>query len=74
LGSLWPRRYSVTDPRSLRDKYLTAEAMFTKLRLVDTTVAEAIQVRRVLIRKSLLLKSAMIALALAVVSIAGAVT
>ena len=74
LGSFWPRRYSVTDLRSLRDKYLTAEAMFTKLRLVDTTVAEAIQVRRVLIRKSLLLKSAMIALALAVVSIAGAVT
>jgi hypothetical protein len=41
---------------------------------VDTTVAEAIQVRRVLIKKSLLLKIAMIALALAVVSIAGAVT
>ena len=24
LGSFWPRRYSVTDLRSLRDKYLTA--------------------------------------------------
>jgi hypothetical protein len=74
LGSFWPRRYSITDLRSLRDKYLAAEESFTRLKLVDATVAEAAQVRNVLIRKSLMLKGAMLALALAVISIAAAVT
>jgi hypothetical protein len=64
----------LTDLRSLRDKYLTAELIFTKLKLVDTTVAEAAQVRGILIRKALLLKGAMVALALAVISVAAPVT
>jgi hypothetical protein len=72
LGSFWPRAFWLTDLRSLRDKYLTAEEAFTKLNLVDATVAEAAQVRDVLIRKSRLLKGAMVALA--VISVAAATT
>lgn len=70
LASFWPRRFSLTDLRSLRYKYLSAEEVFTKLKLVDTTVAESMKARDVLIRKSLLLKTAMGALALAVISLA----
>ncbi len=70
LGSFWPRRFSLTDLRSLRDKYVSAEEVFTMLKLVDTTVAESMKARTVLITKSLLLKTAMGALALAVVSLA----
>ena len=72
LRSFWPRRYWLTDLRTLRDKYLTAEAAFTKLKLVDATVAEAAQVEDALIRKARMLKVAMVALALAVTFVAAA--
>ncbi len=74
LSSFWPRRFWLTDLRALRDKYLTAEPAFTKLNIIDATIAEAAQVRDVLILKSRLLKVAMVSLASAVLSVATAVT
>jgi hypothetical protein len=74
LGSFWPRDFSLTHLRSLRDKYLSSEAAFTRLNLVDATIAQAIQVRRVLRWKARLLKVAMSALALAVICVSAAVT
>ena len=38
LWTVWPRRYWSTNLRSLRDKYLAAEAEFTALQLLDTQV------------------------------------
>jgi hypothetical protein len=72
LSAFWPRRYWLTDLRALRAKYLTAEEAFTNLNILDATVAEAAQVRTVLIWKSRLLKLAMLLLASAVVSTSSA--
>jgi hypothetical protein len=74
LASFWPRDFSLTHLRSLRDKYLSSEAAFTRLNLVDATIAQAIQVREVLILKARLLKVAMGALGLAVICVSAAVT
>jgi hypothetical protein len=72
LSSFWPRRYWLTDLRSLREGYLTSEVAFTKLRLIDAMVVETTQVKETLIRKARLLKIAMAALALSVSSVAAA--
>ncbi len=72
LSSFWPRRYWLTDLKSLRERYLTSESAFTKLRVLDAMVVEAAQVRDALIRKGKLLKIAMAALALAVTFVAAA--
>jgi len=74
LGSFWPRQYWLTDLRVLRDKYLTAQIEFTKLNVLDATVAESAQARNMLILKARLLKAAMVSLALAVLCVAAAVT
>lgn len=72
LASFWPRRFWLTDLRTLREKYLTAEAPFTRLNILDATVAESMQVRFVLIQKARLLKASMVSLAVAVLFIATA--
>lgn len=74
LASFWPRRFWLTDLRTLREKYLTAEAPFTRLNILDAAVAESMQVRSVLIQKARLLKASMVSLAAAVLCIATALT
>lgn len=74
LASFWPRDVSLTHLRSLRDKYLSSEAAFTRLNLVDATIAQTIQVSGVLKRKARLLKVAMSSLGLAVICVSAAVT
>lgn len=74
LASFWPRDFSMTHLRSLRDKYLSSEAAFTRLTLVDATIAQAIQVRGVLMWKARLLKMAMTSLGAAVICVSAAVT
>ena len=63
----------MTHLRALRDKYLSSEAAFTKLNLVDATIAQTIQVSGVLKRKARLLKVAMTALGLAVLCMSAGV-
>ena len=74
LASFWPRDFSLTHLRSLRDKYLSSEAAFTRLNLVDATIDQAIQVRGVLMWKARLLKVAMTSLGVAVICVSAAVT
>lgn len=66
LWTVWPRRYWSTNLRSLRDKYLAAEAAFTALQLLDTQIDMAERMAGILHGKASHLRRAMVALAAAV--------
>ncbi|MGH2670077.1 MAG: hypothetical protein ACRDH5_13355 [bacterium] len=72
LLGFWPRTYPVVHLRTLRDRYLQRGAEHTKLVLLDTQVVIVERSQNLLARKATRLKIAMILLAAAVVSLAGA--
>jgi hypothetical protein len=65
LWSFWPRTYPITNLRVLRDRYLTADEIFTGRRILDTHIEMTETTYRSLAKKGRRLKIAMSALALA---------
>jgi hypothetical protein len=70
LWAFWPRRYSVTNLRVLRDRYLTADPRFTQKTLLDTHIQMAEQINESLRRKVWRVKAAMVALGAAALLVA----
>jgi hypothetical protein len=73
ISALWtfmPRRFELTDVRSLRTKYLEAEPGFTKLTLMDTQISMMEATKRLLRKKAARLNFAMAFLALGVMLVA----
>lgn len=52
LAAFTHRRHPFMDPRSMRERYLGAEARFTALKLLDLTIASTEMVRGALDRKA----------------------
>jgi hypothetical protein len=67
LSAFWPRRYWHVDLRILRDLYLDAEPAFARLRLLDTQIGMAGDMKDAIAKKAVRLKLSMAALASAVV-------
>ncbi|MGH2710136.1 MAG: hypothetical protein ACRDH9_02900 [Actinomycetota bacterium] len=71
LSAFWPRTYkTIANLRLLRDRYLTAEEVFTVQRILDTQIAMADGTFETLRSKAFRLKLAMIALAAAAATVA----
>jgi disulfide bond formation protein DsbB len=69
LSTFWPRDVWSEEVPELRARYLAADLAFTKLRLLDTLVNAATATRAVVRSKAFRLKLAMIALAVAILSV-----
>ncbi|MDQ3569251.1 MAG: hypothetical protein M3450_05485 [Actinomycetota bacterium] len=67
LLAFFPRAYPLFDLRKLRNRYLSAETEFTRLRLLDTSIDMYERANVVLRRKARFLLAAMAALVAAVV-------
>ncbi len=75
LLALWafiPRNYPILDLYKLRERYLRAEADFTRLHLLDTQIEMSREASRLLERKARRLKVAVASLAAAAVFITAA--
>jgi hypothetical protein len=66
-GAFTPRRFPAVALLTLRDRYLTAEEDFTRLRLLDTRIAMYRQITRGLWRKAMLVTASALTLGVAVV-------
>jgi hypothetical protein len=66
MAAFWPRRYMSTEVRRLREKYLSSDRPFTRIRMLDTQIVMVESVKHVLLVKGRLLKVATGALAVAV--------
>jgi len=65
IATFWPRRFWTLDVRALRERYLAAEPMFTRIHVLDTMIATARRNDETLARRGRQLKAAMIGLGLA---------
>jgi hypothetical protein len=66
-GAIVPRSYPTLSLRRLRDRYLTSEEEFTRLRVLDTRIAMYDRTQRTLAVKALLVRLAAVGLAAAIV-------
>lgn len=66
-AAIVPRSYPTLSLRRLRDRYLTSEEEFTRLRVLDTRIAMYDRTQQTLAVKALLVRLAAMGLAAAVV-------
>jgi len=71
LSAFWPRRFPITNLDVLRDRYLTAEPVFTQRRILDTHIAMVEVTRVVFERKVRRLELGMGSLVAAAILVAG---